>query len=75
MASRRDPYRTLEPEPEPLHIPCPKIGRSQEYTRDEKLQIQTLYYTASWKIDDILLTFPRLTRRQVDYALETRLTP
>jgi len=59
---------------EPLHIPMPHTP-TQESTRDQKLQIQTLYYTAGWSIIDISLQFPRLTRRQLDYALQTRPTP
>ncbi len=59
---------------EQLHIPTPHTP-TQESTRDQKLQIQTLYYTAGWSITDISLQFPRLTRRQLDYALQTRPTP
>lgn len=59
---------------EPLHIPCPKTP-TQETTRDQKLKIQTLYYIAGWGLPDLLLHFPQLTRRQVNYALETRPTP
>jgi hypothetical protein len=47
---------------EPLHIPTPHTP-TQESTRDQKPQIQTLYYTAGWSITDITLQFPRLTRR------------
>jgi len=59
---------------ESLHIPTPHTP-TQESSRDQKLQIQTLYFTASWSIADLILQFPRLTRRQIDYALETRPTP
>jgi hypothetical protein len=72
MASRYRDSHT--PGPETQHVPCPKIS-SKETTRDERLQIQTLYYIAGWEIDAILLQFSRLTRDQVDYALETRPTP
>lgn len=60
--------------PEPLHIPCPKTP-PPESTRDQKLQIQTLYFTAGWSTADLYLHFPQLTRRQVDYAPQTRPTP
>ncbi len=74
MASRyRDPFHT--PEPENQHVAVPKQGKSTETTRDERLQIRTLFFTAGWEIDQILLQFSRLTRDQVDYALETRPTP
>lgn len=59
---------------ESLHIPTPHTP-TQESSRDQKLQIQTLYYTAGWSIADLVLQFPRLTRRQIDYALQTRPTP
>jgi ketohexokinase/beta-glucosidase len=74
MASRyRDPFHT--PEPEAQHIPVPKQNRSEETTRDQKLQIHTLYYQAGWKVDDILLLFSSLTRKQIYFALESRPTP
>ena len=73
MASRyRDPFYT--PEPENYHVPVPKQSRA-ETSRDERLQIRTLFFTAGWEIDQILLQFSPLTRDQVDYALETRPTP
>jgi len=72
MASRFQDLFT--PEPETQHVPCPKIN-SKVTTRDERQQIRTLYYTAGWDINSILLQFSRLTRDQVDYALETRPTP
>ena len=43
-------------------------------SRDDRLRIQILYYSAGWSIDDILLQNPRITHRQVQYALENRLT-
>ncbi len=60
MASRfQDLWHTLEPETE--HVRCPKIN-TQLTTRDERQQIRTLYYTAGWEIDAIILQFSRLTR-------------
>ena len=62
---------------EPIyHIPTPKTPsrRNYETSRDERLRVQTLYYDAHWTIDQIILQ-TNLTRRQVDYALLTRLTP
>lgn len=64
----------MESTPEPLHIPTPHTP-TQETSRDQKLQIQTLYFTAGWTLADLILHFPRLTRRQIDYAIETRPTP
>lgn len=54
-------------------VPTPKTP-SHTTTRDDRLRIQTLYYTAGWSIDDLLLQGP-FTRRQIDYALQSRLTP
>jgi Transposase len=56
------------------HIPTPKTP-THESSRDQRLQLQTLYYTAGWSVTDLLLTFPKLTRRQIDYALDNRPTP
>ena len=72
MASRFQDLFT--PEPETQHVHCPKIN-SKVTTWDERQQIRTLYYTAGWDINAILLQFSRLTRDQVDYTLETRPTP
>jgi uncharacterized protein (DUF433 family) len=44
-------------------------------SRDDRLRIQTLYYTAGWSIDDILLQNPHITHWQIQYALENRPTP
>ena len=44
-------------------------------SRDDRLRIQILYYFAGWSINDILLQNPRITHRQVQYALENRPTP
>jgi hypothetical protein len=57
-------------------VPTPKTHpNSTPTTRDDRLRIQTLYYTAGWTVDDILLQSPRFTRKQVDRALHCRLTP
>jgi hypothetical protein len=53
-----------------MWVPTPKTPPNRTpTTRDDRLRIQTLYYTAGWTVDDILLQSPRFTRRQVDYAL------
>jgi uncharacterized protein (DUF433 family) len=57
-----------------IFIPIPKIYSSPS-TRDDRLRIQTLYYTAGWTVADILLQNPKLTRKQIDYALQCRPTP
>ena len=59
---------------ESQYIPTPKTP-THESSRDQRLQLQTLYYTAGWSVTDLLLTFPKLTRRQIDYALDNRPTP
>ena len=55
------------------YVPTPKTPIHQT-TRDDRLRIQTLFYEASWDIDDIILQL-NFTRRQVLYALEHRITP
>ena len=57
-----------------IFLPTPKTPTKQT-SRDDRLRIQTLYYTAGWSVSDILLQSPRHTRRQVDYALQCRPTP
>jgi len=57
-----------------IYIPTPKTP-THATSRDDRLRIQTLYYTAGWSIDDILLQNPRITHRQIQYALEHRPTP
>jgi hypothetical protein len=57
-----------------IFIPIPKIYSSPS-TKDDRLRIQTLYYTTSWTIANILLQNLKLTRKQVDYALQYRPTP
>jgi hypothetical protein len=65
----------MELEPE-LYVPTPKTLTKNILSRDNKLRIQTLYYTGGWLINDLLLQFsPHVTRRQVQYALETRPIP
>jgi hypothetical protein len=61
-------------EPLILHVPTPKTP-THIASRDNRLRIQTLYYDAGWKVDDILLQNPRITRRQIYYALAHRPTP
>jgi hypothetical protein len=56
-----------------MRVPIPKTPTKQT-TRDDRLRIQTLYYTAGWTVDDILLQSPRFTRKQVDHALQCRPT-
>jgi hypothetical protein len=56
-----------------LTVPTPKTP-TQMTSRDDRLRIQTLFNEAGWEIDDIVLQL-NLTRRQVLYALENRLTP
>jgi len=55
-------------------IPTPKTPTRQTLGRDDRLRIHTLYYDAGWSIDQIVLQL-NVTRRQVQWALETRLTP
>ncbi len=50
------------------HISTPKTPIHQT-SRDDCLCIQTLFYTAGWSIDDIILQL-NFTRCQVLYALE-----
>lgn len=54
-------------------IPTPKTPRKQ-CTRDDRLRIETLYFTAGFTQDEIALQL-NVTRRQVQYALSHRLTP
>ena len=54
-------------------VPTPKTP-TYSTSRDDRLRIQTLFNDAGWEIDDIILQL-NLTRRQVEYALENRLTP
>ena len=56
-----------------FHVPTLKTP-TQVTSRDDRLRIQTLYYTAGWTVNDILLQNPRITRRQVQYSLENRPT-
>ena len=64
-------------EVENQHIPTPKTptrAKNNDLSRDDRLRIQTLYYTAGWSIEDLRLQFP-FSRAQIDYALENRPTP
>lgn len=54
-------------------VPTPKTPR-KECTRDERLKVQTLYFDAGFTQDQIALQL-KLTPRQVQYALDHRLTP
>lgn len=56
-----------------MEVLTPKTPQKQT-TRDIRLKIQTLYYTAEWTISNICLQL-NLTQRQVQYALESRPTP
>ncbi len=62
-------------EAESIHIPVLKTPTKTELSRDDRLRIYALYYTARWGIDDLRLQFPSFSRRQIDYALEQRPTP
>ena len=44
-------------------------------SRDDRLRVQTLYYDASWSIDDIMLQIPTLPKRRILYAIDHRPTP
>jgi hypothetical protein len=55
------------------YVPTPKTPRKQ-CTRDDRLRIQTLYFTAGFTQDEIALQLC-LTRDQVRYALAHCLTP
>jgi hypothetical protein len=57
-----------------IYIPTPKTP-THTTSRDNRLRIQTLYYTAGWSIDDILLQNPHITYQQIQYALENQPTP
>lgn len=58
-----------------IFIPTPKTpSRRKESTRDERLRIQTLYFDAGWTQAQIALQL-NLTRDQVRYALQHRITP
>ena len=60
-------------EPQNWHVPTPKTPH--ESSRDDMLRVQTLYYDASWSIDDIMLQIPTLTKRQILYAIDHKPTP
>ena len=53
-------------------VPTPKT--THQTTRDARIKAHTLYYDANWSIDQICLQL-NLTRRQVEYALQHRVTP
>ncbi|KAH9204800.1 hypothetical protein DL95DRAFT_471163 [Leptodontidium sp. 2 PMI_412] len=56
-----------------MNVPTPRTP-THTASRDDRLRIQTLYCTTGWSVDDILLQNPRITHRQVQYALENRPT-
>jgi hypothetical protein len=59
---------------EPLyHVPTPKTPTKQ-CNRDDRLRAQTLYFEAGFTQDEVVLQ-TGLTRAQVQYCLEHRLTP
>ena len=53
-------------------VPTPKTPNST--SRDDRIRVQTLFFEACWEVDDIMLQL-NLTRRQVEYAIESRPTP
>jgi hypothetical protein len=55
-------------------VPTPKTPRRHASKRDDRFRIETLYFEAGFTIDDICLQL-NITRGQVRYALEHRLTP
>jgi hypothetical protein len=57
-----------------MNVPTPKTP-THIAPRDDRLRIQTLYFDAGLSVDQILLTNAHITRRQVYYALDNRLTP
>lgn len=60
--------------PTTMNVPTPKTPTHMA-SRDDRLRIQTLYYTAGWTIDQIMLQNPRITHMQVEYALNNQPTP
>ena len=54
-------------------IPIPKTFK--QTTRNDRIQIQTLYYHAGFTIDQIILQLYPLTKHQIEYALSHPLTP
>jgi hypothetical protein len=56
-------------------IPTPKTPtKGRNTTRDERLQVQTLFHYAKWNPSEIALQL-NLTPDQVSYALQHRATP
>lgn len=47
-----------------LFVPTPKAPVHQT-SRDTRLKIQTLFFTAGWRIDEICLQL-NITRRQIE---------
>ncbi|CZS92554.1 uncharacterized protein RAG0_03167 [Rhynchosporium agropyri] len=56
-----------------LSVPTTKTP-TKTTSRDERVRCHTLYFDAGWTQDQIALQL-NLTRRQVQHALATRLTP
>src|SRR4051812_31358801 len=54
-------------------VPTPKTPKHQT-SRDIRLRIQTLFFIAHWTFDQIQLAIPNVTRRQIEYAVQHRLT-
>lgn len=57
-----------------MEVPTPKTP-THTTSRDDRLRIQTLYYTAGWTIANLRQQFHHLSARQLDYALDSRPTP
>jgi len=66
-------FRTPSPDIPTQNVPVPKCS-TKSTTRDQRLQAQTLYYTAGWSEQEIALQL-NLSINQVQYAIAHRITP